>query len=159
MEARKTVGEPAAPPVEGWTRTINLISPFRAVWWLVTNVRFAILLLVVMASVSLLGVVIPQMPTNVRGDATSEADWLKLQHGRFGFLTSPLHDAGIFEHAVHFVDAHAPADQIGIEVHDDRQVGLQVHQCALQPIRTGTFIVRTSAAGCSASSRNSSTPV
>ncbi len=96
MEARKTVGEPAASR-SGWTRTINLVNPFRAVWWLVTNVRFAIVLLVVMAGISLLGVVIPQMPVNVRGDATSEADWLSVQHGRFGFLTPSMNDAGIFD--------------------------------------------------------------
>ncbi|HEY8767269.1 MAG TPA: cytochrome c biogenesis protein ResB [Dehalococcoidia bacterium] len=96
MEAGKTVREPAQP-VAGWSRTLNVINPLRAVWWLVTNVRFAILLLVLMAVISLVGVLIPQVPSNVRGDPTSEANWLQLQHGRFGFLTPALHDTGIFD--------------------------------------------------------------
>ena len=96
MEAGKTVGEPAQP-AGGWSRTLNVINPLRAVWWLVTNVRFAILLLVLMAGISLVGVLIPQMPSNVRGDASQEANWLQLQHGRFGFLTPALHDTGIFD--------------------------------------------------------------
>jgi cytochrome c biogenesis protein len=74
-----------------------VINPLRAVWWLVTNVRFAIFLLVLMAVISLVGVLIPQMPSNVRGDTISEANWLQLQHGRFGLLTPALHDAGIFD--------------------------------------------------------------
>ena len=62
MEAGKTVRE-SARPAGGWSRTLNLINPLRAVWWLVTNVRFAIVLLVLMAVISLVGVLIPQMPS------------------------------------------------------------------------------------------------
>jgi cytochrome c biogenesis protein len=96
VEAGKTVRK-ASQPAGGWSRALNVINPLRAVWWLVTNVRFAILLLVLMAVISLVGVLIPQMPSNVRGDAASEANWLQLQHGRFGFLTPALHDAGVFD--------------------------------------------------------------
>ncbi|MEO8456652.1 MAG: cytochrome c biogenesis protein ResB [Chloroflexota bacterium] len=95
MEAGKTIREPARRG--SWSRTLNFINPLRAVWWLVTNVRFAIILLVLLVVVALMGVLIPQMPDNVRGDAVLEANWLSFEHGRFGFMTSPMHDAGLFD--------------------------------------------------------------
>lgn len=85
------------PAAAGWSRTFGLLSPLRAVWWLFTNVRFAIVLLAVLSLVSLLGVVLPQVPLNVRGDAVAEADWLRVQEGRFGFLTGPIDRLGFFD--------------------------------------------------------------
>ncbi len=96
MEAGKTIRDPVRRS-SSWSRALNLINPLRAVWWLVTNVRFAIILLVLLALVSLAGVLIPQVPDNVRGDAGAESTWLESQHGRFGFMTSPLHEAGAFD--------------------------------------------------------------
>ena len=96
MEAGKTIREPIRRS-GSWSRTLNLINPLRAGWWLVTNVRFAIVLLVLLAMVSLLGVVIPQMPDNVRGDASLESTWLNSQDGRFGFMVAPMTDAGAFD--------------------------------------------------------------
>ncbi|MDO8616679.1 MAG: cytochrome c biogenesis protein ResB [Dehalococcoidia bacterium] len=100
MAAGKGLGESVLPRKDrplGWSRTFGLLNPLRAVWWLFTNVRFAIFLLVVLSAVSLLGVVIPQVPMNVRGDSVAEEEWLNFQHGRFGLLTDPLHDAGLFD--------------------------------------------------------------
>jgi cytochrome c biogenesis protein len=96
VEAGKTIREPVRRS-GSWSRTLNFINPLRAVWWLVTNVRFAIVLLILLALVALLGVVIPQMPDNVRGDATAETSWLETQHDRYGPLTDPLHETGAFD--------------------------------------------------------------
>jgi cytochrome c biogenesis protein len=96
VEAGDTIREPVRRS-GSWSRTLNLINPLRAVWWLVTNVRFAIVLLMLLALVSLLGVVIPQMPDNVRGDAAAESTWLDSQDGRFGFMVSPMDKAGVFD--------------------------------------------------------------
>lgn len=96
MAAGKTIREPVRR-TGSWSRTLNLINPLRAVWWLVTNVRFAIVLLVLLTLVSLLGVVVPQIPGNVRGDAALESDWLDSQDGRFGFMVSLMQDAGVFD--------------------------------------------------------------
>jgi cytochrome c biogenesis protein len=92
MEAGKTAGR--AP---GRARTLNVLNPLRAVWWLAANVRFAIVLLVALSVVSLAGVVIPQVPSNIRGDAALEADWLDRQEGRFGFFAEPLDATGLFD--------------------------------------------------------------
>ena len=103
MEAGKALGGGDAKTrggrarAVGWSRTLGLLNPLRAVWWLFTNVRFAIVLLMALAFVSLLGVLLPQVPLNVRGDAVAEADWLKFQEGKFGFLTAALVRAGLFD--------------------------------------------------------------
>lgn len=96
MEAGDTIREPVRRS-SSWSRTLNLVNPLRAVWWLVTNVRFAIVLLMVLALVSLLGVLVPQIPDNVRGDAGAESTWLDTQDGRFGFMVSPMDRAGVFD--------------------------------------------------------------
>ena len=88
---------PARVTARGWSRTFGLLNPLRAVWWLFTNVRFAIVLLVVLCAISLLGVVLPQKPLAVRGDVVAEASWLDVQQGRFGFLTGPLDAAHLFD--------------------------------------------------------------
>jgi cytochrome c biogenesis protein ResB len=81
----------------GWSRSFGLLNPLRAVWWLFTNVRFAVVLLAVLCALSLLGVVLPQMPLNVRGDVVAEQQWLDIQEGRFGFLTPVLDRAHLFD--------------------------------------------------------------
>jgi cytochrome c biogenesis protein len=88
----------SAPVSHGgsWTRTLSLINPLRAVWWLFTNVRFAILLLALLAIVSIVGVLVPQMPATVKGDAGLEEAWLDTQHENFGFLTDGMDAIGLF---------------------------------------------------------------
>ncbi len=99
MEAGKAItSDGVSPPGgRGWSRTFGILNPLRAVWWLFTNVRFAIVLLAVLVAVSLVGVVLPQAPANVRGDAIAEADWLRVQEGRYGFLTDSMDRAGLFD--------------------------------------------------------------
>jgi cytochrome c biogenesis protein len=97
MAAGRAASEAGRPAGRGWTRSLGLINPLRAVWWLFTNVRFAIVLLVLLSLTSLLGVVIAQMPATVRGDAVLEADWLAEKERTYGFLTDPLHTLGFFD--------------------------------------------------------------
>jgi cytochrome c biogenesis protein ResB len=87
----------AQPAARGWSRTFGFLNPLRAVWWLFTNVRFALVLLAVLCIVSLLGVVLPQKPLAVRGDIVAEASWLDVQEGRFGPLTEPLDRSQLFD--------------------------------------------------------------
>ena len=94
-EALPSSGRAEVP--RGWSRTFGLLNPLRAVWWLFANLRFAVILLVVLCAVSLLGVLLPQKPLAVRGDAVAETSWLDKQDGRFGILTDPLDTAGLFD--------------------------------------------------------------
>lgn len=95
MDRPETLDHGAEP---GWARTLGLLNPLRAVWWLFTNIRFAIGVLAALAFASLLGVVLPQKPSFVRGDALAEANWLETQEGRFGgFLADVLDWARLFD--------------------------------------------------------------
>lgn len=97
MEAGKALStDPPRQKDHGWSRTFGDRNPLRVVWRLFTNVRFAIVLLAALVIVSLLGVVLPQLPSNVRGDAVAEADWLRAQEGRYGFVTDAMDKAGLF---------------------------------------------------------------
>lgn len=97
MATDETIGT-SAPQRTSWSRTVNFINPLKAVWWLFTNVRFAILLLVLLVLVSLLGVLIPQVPSNFRGDETSTRMWIKTtQEDDFGVLTDPMDTVGLFD--------------------------------------------------------------
>ena len=91
----------------GWLRLAREMDPLRASWRLFTNVRWAIAIIAFLALASLLGVVVPQVPVGVRGDATAEAQWLAVQESRFGFLTDPMNRVGLFDvfHARWFVYA------------------------------------------------------
>jgi cytochrome c biogenesis protein ResB len=93
--AERTLSPEAAS--RGWSRSIGVLNALRAVWWVFTNVRFALVLLAVLCAVSLLGVVLPQMPLNVRGDVLAEKEWLDVQEGRFGFVTGMLDRAQLFD--------------------------------------------------------------
>jgi len=95
--AENTLPRQSAPAARGWSRSFGLLNPLRAAWWLFTNVRFAVVLLAVLCALSLLGVVLPQMPLNVRGDIVAEQQWLDVQEGRFGFFTSLLDRAQLFD--------------------------------------------------------------
>src|SRR3989337_997221 len=77
--------------------TVAFINPLRAVWWLFTNVRFAMALLAAVCAVSLVGVVIPQLPPALRGDPLLEEIWLRSKEDTFGFLTSPMDAIGLFD--------------------------------------------------------------
>ncbi|MFB3093738.1 MAG: cytochrome c biogenesis protein ResB, partial [Dehalococcoidia bacterium] len=91
----------------GWLRLARQLDPFRATWRLLTNVRWAIGLIAFLVLAGLLGVVVPQIPANVRGDALAEVQWLAVQEGRFGFLTDPMNRLGFFDvfHARWFIYA------------------------------------------------------
>lgn len=74
-----------------------LADPFRPLWALLTNVKFALLLVGTAAGAGLLAVVIPQMPGPMRGNPAGRSAWLELQRETFGPLTTPMERWGLFE--------------------------------------------------------------
>lgn len=95
MGAEKALGRGQGPRLELWLA--RALQPLHVLWRLFTNVRFAVFLLVVLAGVSFLGVVLPQIPAGLRGDAFAEANWLEARRGTFGPLTDPLWRLGLFD--------------------------------------------------------------
>ena len=66
-------------------------------WRVLTSVRFALGLIAFLALASLIGVLVPQLPAEMRGNAAAEAAWFEFQEGRFGPLGEPFHRLGLFE--------------------------------------------------------------
>jgi cytochrome c biogenesis protein len=74
------------------------IDPLRWLWRLLTSVRIALAIIGVLALGSLVGVLVPQLPVEMRGNPAGTAAWLAFQEERrFGFLTDPMYRLGLFE--------------------------------------------------------------
>jgi cytochrome c biogenesis protein len=71
-------------------------DPFRLSWRLLTSVRFALGLIGFLALVAFLGVVIPQVPSEMRGNAAAEVAWYALQEDRFGVFYPAMHALDVF---------------------------------------------------------------
>ncbi|HKZ50226.1 MAG TPA: cytochrome c biogenesis protein ResB [Dehalococcoidia bacterium] len=91
----------------GIRQSVRGINPLRAAWWLFGNLRWALALIAFVAAVSLLGVLLPQIPASVRGDPVGEAQWIVLQRDTFGPFTGWMHRVGLFDifHAYWFAVA------------------------------------------------------
>ena len=72
-------------------------DPFRLSWRVLTSVRFALWLIGFLALMALLGVLIPQLPSDMRGNPAAEVQWYALQDQRFGLLYGPMDALGMFE--------------------------------------------------------------
>ncbi|MGD9933083.1 MAG: cytochrome c biogenesis protein ResB [Dehalococcoidia bacterium] len=72
-------------------------SPFKTIWDLLTNVKFALLLVGTALVASMLGVVIPQLPPPMRSNPAARDAWLELQRSDFGVLTTPMYRTGLFD--------------------------------------------------------------
>ncbi|MBI2724573.1 MAG: cytochrome c biogenesis protein ResB [Chloroflexi bacterium] len=66
------------------------------IWRMLTSVRFAVAYISMLASLALLGVIIPQVPEPMRGNTTATKMWLEMQRSQFGPLTDPMFNAGLF---------------------------------------------------------------
>ncbi len=96
-----TATRSAAPPRR---LTSDLVQP---IWRILTSVRFAVFFIATLALLGLLGVIIPQVPEAMRGDAAATQAWVDAERGTFGPLTDPMYRLGLFEvfHARWFVVA------------------------------------------------------
>jgi len=73
------------------------LDPFRLLWSLLTNVKFALLLVGLAGTTGLVGVVIPQVPGPMRENAAARAAWLESQRSGFSVFTHPLDRLGLFD--------------------------------------------------------------
>lgn len=77
-------------------RALTGFDPARWLFRLLTSVRFALLLIGLLALAALVGVLLPQIPSQMRGDPAAEAAWVEFQEGKFGFLTGLMYHLGLF---------------------------------------------------------------
>jgi cytochrome c biogenesis protein len=84
--------QPAARPAR-----FGGFDPFRTAWDLLTNVKFALLLVGLVALAGLLGVVVPQLPGPMRDNPAARSAWLELQRDNFGPLVPLMERLDLFE--------------------------------------------------------------
>ncbi|HKS91195.1 MAG TPA: cytochrome c biogenesis protein ResB [Tepidiformaceae bacterium] len=72
-------------------------DPFKFVWNLLTNVKFALVLVGTAAFAGLIGIVLPQVPGPMRGNAAAKSAWLELRRQDFGMFTTPMDRLGLFD--------------------------------------------------------------
>ncbi|MEX1102806.1 MAG: cytochrome c biogenesis protein ResB, partial [Dehalococcoidia bacterium] len=73
------------------------LDPLRWLWNLLTNVKFALVLVGLAATAGFIGVVVPQMPGPMRGNPAARSAWLELQRDDFGPFTGLMENLGLFE--------------------------------------------------------------
>ncbi len=73
------------------------LDPLRFLWQLLTNVKFALLLVGLAVVAGLVGVVVPQVPAPMRGNPAARSAWLELQREDFGAFTGPFDRLGLFD--------------------------------------------------------------
>ncbi|MGI8925657.1 MAG: cytochrome c biogenesis protein ResB [Tepidiformaceae bacterium] len=89
MSAR-TAATSSAPAQGGF-------DPLRLAWNLLTNVKFALLLVGTALALSMVGVVIPQLPGPMRQNAAARSAWLELRREDYGAFTGPMERLGLFD--------------------------------------------------------------
>jgi cytochrome c biogenesis protein ResB len=73
------------------------LDPLRTIWNLLTNVKFALLLVGLALSAGLIGVVIPQVPGPMRSNPPARAAWMSLREDTYGSFTRPMDNLGLFD--------------------------------------------------------------
>lgn len=71
-------------------------DPLRTAWRLLTNVKFAMVLVATAAAVGMIGVVIPQLPAEMQGNPAAQSAWYALQREDYGPFTDPMRRLDLF---------------------------------------------------------------
>ncbi len=84
--------------VQAADRTRFDFDPVRGTWRLLTSVRFALALIGFLAFAALLGILIPQIPSQMRDNQVAINSWLEFEkQDKFGFFTDPMYRLGLFD--------------------------------------------------------------
>jgi hypothetical protein len=73
------------------------LDPFRLIWQLLTNVKFALLLIGLAGVASLVGTILPQLPGPMVDNPPARSAWMELRREQFGPFTGVLEALGFFE--------------------------------------------------------------
>lgn len=89
-------GTATRPRARATPRSWEPFDPFRLIFRLLTSVRFALLLIALVALAALLGVIFPQAPDEVRASPAAFDAYVQSQRGRYGIFAPLLRDLGLF---------------------------------------------------------------
>jgi cytochrome c biogenesis protein ResB len=77
-------------------RALSGGDPLRWLFRLLTSVRFALALIAFLALSSFVGVVLPQVPSEMKPNPAAVSAWVEFQKGKFGFATDTIYRLGLF---------------------------------------------------------------
>ena len=73
------------------------LDPFRLVWALFCNVKFALVLVGTAVVVGLVGTIVPQVPAPMRANAAARSAWIELRREDFGAFTGTMDRLELFD--------------------------------------------------------------
>lgn len=73
------------------------LDPLRWAWQLLTNVKFALVLVGLALVAGMTGVVLPQVPGPMRANPAARSAWLELRRETYGPLTGPMDALDLFD--------------------------------------------------------------
>jgi cytochrome c biogenesis protein ResB len=73
------------------------LDPLRWLWDLLTNVKFALVLVGTATAAGMVGVVLPQVPPPMRSNAAARSAWIEMHRGHFGRFTDAMDRLGLFD--------------------------------------------------------------
>ena len=73
------------------------VDPFRLLWRLFTSVRFALALVGFLATACMIGILVPQVPTQMIDNPAAMSAWHAAQEERFGAFAAPMRQLGAFD--------------------------------------------------------------
>ena len=79
------------------SRSLNNFDPLRIAWGLLTNVKFALLLISTVVVGGFIGTVVPQLPAPMRSNLAARSAWLELQRLEYGRFTDTMYRLGFFD--------------------------------------------------------------
>ncbi len=90
----------------GWSA---MPTSLRIVWALLTNVKFALLLVGTATAASMIGVVVPQVPLEMRDNPAARSAWLELREEDYGVFADLMERFDLFDifHSLWFVSLWA----------------------------------------------------
>lgn len=92
-----SAGIEAGTPQGAATPVSSGFDPFRTIWGLLVNVKFALFLVTLGVVTGLIGTVVPQVPPGMRDDPVAHSAWMELRREDFGQLTGPFDNLGLFD--------------------------------------------------------------
>ncbi len=72
-------------------------DPLRTIWNLLTNVKFALVLVGLALTSGMIGVVIPQVPGPMRANPAARSAWMELRQESYGPFTNTMDGMGLFD--------------------------------------------------------------
>ena len=78
------------------SRPVRSAELLVVLWRLLASAQFAITVILFLAVAGFLAVVLPQIPPAIQGSPAAVDTWLESHRANFGFMTEPMHRAGLF---------------------------------------------------------------